>query len=268
MSLFITSLNSGSNGNCYYVGNNNEAVLIDVGISCKEVETRLNRLHLDIGKVKAVFISHEHTDHIKGLKTLSKKHKIPIYFTFATLDNTSLKLENINYFNADTPIEVGDLKITAFEKYHDAAHPHSFIVENHELCIGVFTDLGRVCDNLIRHFKMCDAAFLEANYCEEMLKNSRYAYFLKRRISGGNGHLSNNEALELFQNHQTPKLQLLLLAHLSQENNSPELVKQIFDAATIDTQISIASRDFETPVYYISKTSVRKFVEEKQFSLF
>ncbi|ADY54348.1 beta-lactamase domain protein [Pseudopedobacter saltans DSM 12145] len=268
MFLEVASLNSGSNGNCYYIGNKEEAILIDIGLSCKELEIRLARLNLYTSKIKAVFISHEHTDHIKGIKTFSKKHKIPVYFTFATLANTNLQLENINYFDAENPIRVGSLRITAFEKHHDAAHPHSFIIEDNDLCIGVFTDLGIVCNNLVRYFKMCDAAFLESNYCEEMLRNSRYPYFLKRRISGGKGHLSNTQALELFQNHQTPKLQLLLLSHLSRENNSPELVKNLFEMVTVDTQIAVASRDFETPVYRISKTSIQEFVLEKQFSLF
>lgn len=269
MSLEIASLNSGSNGNSYYIANNNEAILIDMGLSCKELEIRLSRLNLSVKKVKAVFISHEHTDHIKGIKTFSKRYKIPVYFTFSTLDNTGLQLDNVCYFSADTPIKIGNLTITAFEKHHDAAHPHSFIVEGNDVCIGVFTDLGIVCDNLIKHFKKCDAAFLEANYCEEMLKNSRYPYFLKRRISSGKGHLSNTQALELFKEHQSEKLQLLLLSHLSKENNSPELVQQLFASTTLNTKIAIASRETETPVYHIKKGILEEeFVPEKQFSMF
>src|SRR5690606_11991400 len=186
----------------------------------------------------------------------------------ATLSNSKVQLDAVNYFTAEKPISIGTLKVTAFEKHHDAAHPHSFIVEHYNTCIGVFTDLGIVCDNLIRYFKMCDAAFLEANYCEDMLKNSRYSYFLKRRISGGKGHLSNRQALQLFKEHQSPKLQLLLLSHLSRENNSPELVKELFEAETISTEIVIASRERETAVYHIINNSLSEgFVSEKQYSL-
>ncbi len=268
MSIQIASLNSGSNGNCYYVSNQEDAILIDIGITCKEVETRLLRLGLSISKIRAIFISHEHGDHIKGVKIFTKKYGIPVYFTYATFSNSKIQLDAVNYFTAETPISIGTLKITAFEKHHDAAHPHSFIIEHHRTCIGVFTDLGIVCDNLIRYFKMCDAVFLEANYCEEMLQKSRYPYFLKNRISGGKGHLSNRQALQLFKEHQSPKLQLLLLSHLSRENNSPELVKELFEAETISTEIVIASRERETAVYHIINNSLSEgFVSEKQYSL-
>ena len=269
MSIQIASLNSGSNGNCYYISNEEDAILIDIGITCKEVENRLFRLGLSITKIRAVFISHEHTDHIKGVKIFSKKYGIPVYFTYATLSSSRIQLNAVNYFTSDAPVFIGSLKITAFEKHHDAAHPHSFIIEYNNTCVGVFTDLGIVCDNLVRHFKMCDAAFLEANYCEEMLKNSRYPYFLKRRISGGKGHLSNNQALQLFKEHQSPKLQLLLLSHLSKENNSPQLVKELFETETMNTEIVIASRECETTVYHIVNNCLtEEFVSEKQYSLF
>src|SRR5690606_13429157 len=110
-------------------------ILIDIGITCKEIETRLFRLGLPISKIRAVFISHEHTDHIKGAKTFIKKYGIPIYFTYATLSNSKVQLDAVNYFTAEKPISIGTLKVTAFEKHHDAAHPHSFIVEHYNTCI-------------------------------------------------------------------------------------------------------------------------------------
>jgi len=122
MSLFITALASGSNGNCYYVGNETEAVLIDAGITCKEIEKRMNRLGLSIKKVKAVFISHEHADHIKGMPVLAKKYTLPIYITTTTLKHGGLRLEKncIRSFSANEAINIGDLSITAFSKMHDA----------------------------------------------------------------------------------------------------------------------------------------------------
>ncbi|MEO6705570.1 MAG: MBL fold metallo-hydrolase [Ginsengibacter sp.] len=256
MSLFITSLNSGSNGNCYYVGNDNEAVLIDAGISCREIEKRMLRLGLNLRKVKAVFVSHEHSDHIKGVCVLSKKYHLPVYITAATLKSGGIFPEEnlIINFKADEPIQLGDLVITAFSKPHDACDPYSFIVSCNNIKVGVFTDIGAPCENLICHFQKCHAAFLEANYDEAMLENGNYPYHLKRRISGGKGHLSNKQALELFKAHKPPFMSHLFLSHLSKNNNNPERVQQLFDAQSENVKIIVASRDEETAVYEIGDT--------------
>ena len=139
MSLFITSLNSGSNGNCYYIGNETEAVLVDVGLTCKEVEKRMSRLGLSIEKVKAIFISHEHSDHIKGLAVFAKKYKLPVYISRATLKSSRLSLDENNTFDLShtQTIRIGKLNITAFSKFHDAADPYSFTVECNEVRVGV-----------------------------------------------------------------------------------------------------------------------------------
>ena len=253
MSLFVTSLNSGSNGNCYYIGNANEAILVDVGISCREVETRLKRLGLDLNKLKAIFISHEHADHIKGVQMLSKKYQLPVYVTDATRRNGHLKLEKhlSKTFAATTQENIGELIITAFKKFHDAADPYSFMISSNGINIGVFTDIGRPCTNLIHHFKQCHAAFLESNYDEVMLQNGNYPYYLKKRITGGLGHLSNKEALELFRSHRSSSLSHLFLSHLSKNNNCPKLVQQLFDNHAEGVKMIIASRFEETPVFEI-----------------
>ena len=253
MSLYITSLNTGSNGNCFYIGNEDDAVLIDVGLTCKETELRLSRLGLSMQKVKAIFISHEHTDHIKGLPVLAKKYQLPIYITEKThISGKQLLPQHLVYcFSGISSINVGGLEITAFPKLHDAAEPHSFTVSYNNIKIGVFTDIGDHCKNLIHHFKQCHAAFLEANYDDEMLENGRYPYFLKRRIRGGYGHLSNKKALELFVNHRPDFMSHLFLSHLSRENNCPQLVHNLFSQVANGTKIIVASRLQETPVYYI-----------------
>ncbi|MEO7309532.1 MAG: MBL fold metallo-hydrolase [Chitinophagaceae bacterium] len=253
MSLFITSLNSGSNGNCYYVGNHNEAILVDAGISCRETETRMDRLGLSMLKVKAIFISHEHTDHIKGLEILSKKYQLPVYITEATRRQGRLKLDMqlANIFSAKAPVTIGALAITAFAKMHDAADPYSFTVTCNGITVGVFTDIGTPCKHLVYHFKQCHAAFLEANYDDEMLDNGSYPYFLKKRITDGNGHLSNKQALELFLTHKPPFLSHLILSHLSKNNNCPVLVKDLFEQNANGVQIVVASRDQETELYQI-----------------
>ncbi|RYY37073.1 MAG: MBL fold metallo-hydrolase [Sphingobacteriaceae bacterium] len=256
MSLFIASLNSGSNGNCYYVGNSNEAVLIDVGISCRELERRMARIGLSMSKVKAIFISHEHSDHISGVAVLCRKYKLPVYITPATLLHGRLMLDCVVNFNDHEPVNIGQLTIIPFSKLHDAAHPHSFTVSDGNITVGVFTDLGAPCDNLVRYFKLCHAAFLEANYDEQMLANGRYPYFLKRRITGGKGHLSNAQALRLFLDHRPTYMSHLLLAHLSKDNNCPDLVHQLFNQHAGNTQIIVASRYQETEVYSVSGEAV------------
>lgn len=253
MALSIASLNSGSNGNCYYVGNEREAVLVDAGISCREIERRMKRLELDMRKVKALFISHEHSDHIRGVEVLARKHQLPVYITRPTLLYSGMQIDEqlVSTFEAYRPIEVGGLKITAFPKLHDASDPHSFVVEGNGTRIGVFTDIGSPCRHVIENFKLCDAVFLEANYDEEMLEQGRYPYHLKKRIRSDKGHLSNHQALHLFNRHRNPGLSLLLLSHLSKENNSPERALQLFVQHAHNTKVVVASRFSESPVFHV-----------------
>jgi len=253
MSLFTCSLNSGSNGNCYYVGNDREAILVDAGISCREVERRTRRLGLSLLKVKGIFISHEHWDHIKGIPVLAKKYSIPIFITLPTLQNGMLRVSNnlIRDFQAYNPVSIGDLTITAFPKMHDAADPYSFTITCKDVTVGVFTDIGMPCENLIKHFKQCHAAFLETNYDDEMLQNGSYPYYLKKRIRGEKGHLSNHQALELFKTHRATFMSHLFLSHLSKNNNCPELVSKLFTEHADGVKIIVASRWEETAVYHI-----------------
>lgn len=251
MSLYMASLNSGSNGNCYFVGNGEEAVVVDAGLSCRETEKRMKRLGLAPGQIRAIFISHEHSDHICGVDTFARKYNLPVYGSEPTLR----KLHNNGYqtiaFSSDATIRIGRLTIRTFFKQHDAVDAHSFTISGNEVTVGVFTDIGRVCDKLIYHFSRCHAAFLEANYDEVMLDQGRYPHFLKQRIRGGRGHLSNNEALELMRAHKPDIMSHLLLAHLSKDNNNPELARELFRRYAGATLVDIASRYAESPVYHI-----------------
>jgi len=269
MSLFVASLNSGSNGNCYYVGNHQEAILVDVGISCREVERRMARLGIPLQNIKAIFISHEHSDHIKGLCRLTAKYQIPVYISGPTLTATRFCLspEYTYLFNSSAPIHIGALRITPFLKYHDAADPYSFFIEGNGVNVGVFTDIGQVCEQVIHYFGQCNAVFLEANYDEDMLANGRYPYFLKNRIRGGYGHLSNAQALALFLTHRTEQLSHLFLSHLSKDNNCPDLVDNLFRAHTDITQIIVASREAETAIYEIRPTINNQVLEPLSRSL-
>lgn len=253
MALQIASLNSGSNGNCYYVGNAEEAVLVDAGLSLRETEKRMKLLELDIKKVRAIFISHEHSDHIKGLANVAHKYQIPIYITEKTAAAGIRLIRHLSvFFTSDETIQVGNLIVKTFDKFHDAVDGHSFTISYNNITVGVFTDLGKVCDKLIHHFKQCNAAFLESNYDEEMLANGKYPPILKKRITGGEGHLSNKEAAQLFKEHKPPFMSHLFLAHLSKENNTHELALNEFLPYANGTLVSVASRYNATEVYEIT----------------
>jgi phosphoribosyl 1,2-cyclic phosphodiesterase len=254
MSLLFASLNSGSNGNCYYVGNEHDAVLIDAGISCRETFGRMTRLGLKMQKVRAVFISHEHSDHTRGAEVLSKKYKLPVFMTDATQKHSNIRIvpSLLNYFTSNDRIALGTLIVEPFAKRHDAADPHSFVVSHNGVNVGVMTDIGSVCDEAKRQFGRCQAAFLEANYDEQMLQEGSYPEYLKRRIRSDVGHLSNMQALELFTTHRSPDLKHLVLSHLSKNNNNPEIVRDLFRQHANGTTISVASRYEESAVFVVS----------------
>jgi phosphoribosyl 1,2-cyclic phosphodiesterase len=261
--LSIASLNSGSNGNCYYIGNEHDAVLIDAGLSGRETDMRMKRLELNPKNLRGVFITHEHSDHIKGLRSLVKRYKIPVYITSKTLEYGRLKIKDhlLKNFDPFVPVVIGGLSIVAVPKFHDACDPHSFVVSNDHVNVGIFTDTGSPCKNLIHHFKQCHAAFLESNYDEKMLEQGSYPYALKNRIRGGRGHLSNRQALQLFLEYRPPFMSHLLLSHLSENNNQPEIVQNLFGSCAGRTQIVIASRYQETDLYHIQNNgfAIRPF---------
>jgi phosphoribosyl 1,2-cyclic phosphodiesterase len=257
MSVEVCSIASGSNGNCYYVGNENEAILVDAGVSCKEIETRFRRAGLSLQKVKAVFVSHEHTDHISGLPQLAKKYKLPVFISAATLKGSRLWFDKslLYHFAADEDIVIGDLAVHAFSKLHDAADPYSFTVTCNNTVVGIITDIGKACDNVVHHFGQCHAAFLESNYDEQMLDKGRYPIYLKNRIRNGYGHISNRQALDLFVKHRSPSLSHLFLSHLSYNNNCPKLVDELFAAHAGNVKTVVTSRNSETAVYKIAALS-------------
>ena len=265
MSLFIASINSGSNGNCYYIGNDTDAIFVDAGISCRETERRMKKLGLEMTKLRAIFVSHEHIDHITGVPALSKKYQLPVYISKNTFLGSKIPIEDhlLCDFPQHKTIHIGGLSVRAFTKSHDAADPHSFIITYGKIKVGVFTDIGHSCNNIKKYFSQCHAAFLESNYCETMLANGNYPQHLKKRISSDNGHLSNTQALDLFRKYRSPQLSHLLLAHLSKNNNSPELVNEMFTQHAGDTAIIVASRYQESPVVRIVESSEKSVAPHK-----
>jgi phosphoribosyl 1,2-cyclic phosphodiesterase len=218
----------------------------------------MKRLNLDIKRVRGIFISHEHADHVMGVKLLSQKHNLPVYITPLTLQSLGLNLPEHLVFSVrpNELVAFESITVTAFPKLHDAVDPHSFIVAGrddamNEIKVGVFTDIGKPCNHVITYFQQCNAAFLETNYDTEMLERGRYTQALKNRIRGGYGHLSNEQALGLFTNHRPSFMSHVFLSHLSQHNNSPQKVQMLFEPHAGSTTIIVASRYRETAVYTI-----------------
>lgn len=226
----VCALASGSNGNCYYVGNANDAILVDAGVSCKQIIMRMEERGLCPSMLRAVFITHEHADHIRGARVLSKKLGVPVYYTYGTWNKAhkSSKAPFHAYIHLNKPLQLNGFEIHAFAKRHDAQEPCSYRINYSGISVGVMTDIGSVCENVIKHFAECDVVFLETNYDEKMLHEGAYPWILKKRIASDVGHLSNNQALELVRNHANGRLKALFLSHLSGENNTPEIAYHTF----------------------------------------
>ncbi len=240
----ICAIASGSNGNCYYIGTEDEAILVDAGISRKQILLRMEERGLDAAKVKGVFISHEHADHSRGVKVLSKVLKVPAYMTKGTFDDmwNPYRPGQYGIFTPGVALNIGEITIHPFLKNHDAANPCSFRVEVRGVSIGVMTDIGSVCNNVREHFKQCDAVFLESNYDVDMLENGTYPYPLKMRVKSDVGHLSNDQALELVQQEGGEGLKYILLSHLSGENNTPEKAAEVFKCLDKQYEVKLTSR--------------------------
>jgi phosphoribosyl 1,2-cyclic phosphodiesterase len=226
----VSVLASGSSGNCFYVGSNKGDILIDAGISCKQISERLSKIGKDINNIKGIFVTHEHTDHIRGIETLSRKHNIPIFINTGTLEGCYLDMGNMNIIRTDKEFDFNGLKILPFSKSHDSSEPISFLIKNGTKKISIITDVGMCCDNVIDNVCESDLIILEANHDLNMLKNGPYPYYLKKRIASTKGHLSNYEAALLVLEHGNKKLQHVLLSHLSLNNNTPETALKTFNS--------------------------------------
>lgn len=240
----ICALASGSNGNCYYIGNEEEAVLIDVGIYYKRLIERLNDAELDKSKIKAAFISHEHSDHIQGARVTGKKLGIPIFYTKKTYHKSynKNKAQDFQIFEPGIPYISGKIKIHSFSKQHDAVDPCSFRVEINNKNIGIMTDIGQPDEILINEFSKCDAVFLESNYDEDMLMRGIYPYHLKQRVSSSKGHLSNEQAKDIVEQNSSSKLKTIFLSHISAVNNTREIALETFSSLSDQYDIKLTSR--------------------------
>jgi len=251
--LEICAIASGSNGNCYYIGNQSNAVLIDAGISYKQIVQRMKDRNLNPLKVKAVFITHEHSDHLSGARVFGNRLHVPIYMTPKTYYGAykNQRPDYPRFFNPGEIINVGDFEIHSFLKNHDASEPCSFRVQHGGKNIGVFTDIGEACENVTQHLKLCDGLFLETNYDEKMLWEGSYPWFLKKRVASDVGHLSNKQAFDLLHSHSGENLKCVFLSHISKENNSPEIAHNSMLPLFPRFEVKLTSRYEAGEVYYL-----------------
>ncbi len=246
--MLCLSLNSGSNGNCYYIRTEKTKILIDAGISGKKVRERLYSVNEDTTGIDGLFISHDHRDHICSAGIYTRMFDIPLFVTRNTYScgNGYLgSIKTIEHFKAGEIISIGDLTVQTIKTPHDGADPVMFIVSNMKHRVGIFTDLGHCFPHLLRAISTLDIIFIESNYDDEMLKNNReYPEVLKRRIRSSAGHISNFESANIIRAHASSRLKYVVLSHLSENNNTPTLAynthKMVYGNRY---DISIAPRD-------------------------
>lgn len=226
----ICSIASGSSGNCIYVGSEKKHILIDAGVSRKRIVEGLAQIGILPEMLDAIFVTHEHIDHIQGIPMMVKMFGTPVFATGGTLDGICMRdkqgvvsHDKLYQIYADEAVQIGDLKITPFHISHDAADPVCFTIECKGYKLGMATDLGVYNDYTIEHLSGSDVLLLEANHDISMLEAGKYPYQLKCRILGERGHLSNEASGQLLCRLFHKKLKYAFLAHLSKENNYPQL---------------------------------------------
>ena len=250
----ICALASGSNGNCYYIGNKEDAILVDAGINCKQILARMKLKGLNPSRLRGIFITHEHNDHVCGARVLGKRLDIPVYMTKGTYK--ALYVTNqpdaVRFIEPDQPVMLIPFIIHPVLKNHDAREPTSFRVDYQGINIGVFTDIGSPCNNITSHLKKCHAIFLETNYDEKMLWEGSYPHHLKQRVASDVGHLSNIQAVNLLTEHAGSDLQWVLLSHLSGENNTPKIAYDAMKHLEERFRLVVTSRREPTEVITIN----------------
>lgn len=228
MGINFCSIASGSSGNSIYVGNFNTNILIDAGVSGKAIQNELKKVCPSGSKINAIFVTHEHSDHIKGVGVLSRRFDIPVYATEGTwnaMENFIGKIDQKNkkIVSKQKDCSIGSLSIHAYEIPHDAAEPVGYSVTDGKSKVTIATDIGHITDTVKNNIMYSDALLIEANHDINMLKIGRYPYYLKRRILSDLGHLSNESCGDILAKIFNSKLKYILLGHLSAENNFPEL---------------------------------------------
>ncbi len=228
--MLVAPLGSGSAGNCFYFESDGTAILVDAGLGVRETKKRLISLGLDIEKVSAIVITHEHSDHVHGAQRIARRHDIPIYCTEGTLNAAGFDTDEtpVVLFENNTTFQIGELNVHAKRTIHDAADSACFVIESRDGSrAGIASDLGYVNDDVRRHLTDCDGLFFESNHDLDMLRTGSYPWSLKRRIMSRYGHLSNDDAINAIERMLGPATRTLCLIHLSQKNNHESIVRDM-----------------------------------------
>ena len=254
----IISLQSGSNGNCFYVETGSVKLLFDAGISARKAQQRLAEHGRDIHDVDALLITHDHCDHAKSMGIFQRKFNMPVYITRRTLLASKRhlkigKMERVRIFTAGSSIHFGDVIVNSIPTPHDSAEGLAYVVEDRHHRVGILTDLGHAFEGLKDVLRSLDAVILESNYDPRMLENGRYPLRLRKRISGPGGHLSNDDSAELLRDTidqtETPRLKWACLCHLSEDNNDPDVAVATHQKMIGDRiELYVAGRDCAGPV--------------------
>ena len=233
----FASLGSGSQGNATIVSCGDQTLLVDCGFSVNETRLRLSKFGLEPGDLSAILVTHEHTDHFKGVLPLARTYRIPVYMTPGTARQkahvisraykSGQDLPQIQYIKDGQQLKLGNFTVLPVAVPHDAREPVQFVLETDGKRLGILTDLGKITTHVIQHYQYCDALVLEANHDLEMLQNGSYPYPLKKRVSSNWGHLNNHQSHEFLDSIDRSRIQVLVLAHISQQNNSVARVKEV-----------------------------------------
>ncbi|MDP2925484.1 MAG: MBL fold metallo-hydrolase [Nanoarchaeota archaeon] len=224
-----SALASGSSGNCFFIEDKRDSILVDAGISTKQIILRLGLIGKNPENIKAIFITHEHSDHIRGADYLARKFNIPIFATKKTIENCDIcsNEDLINPINNNESVDIGRMRIEAFSKSHRAFDPVSYNISNGNK-ISIITDIGYACPNVISNVSDSDMLFLESNHDVDILENGHYPYFLKKWIKSDIGHISNIDAANCVLENARSRLKYLVLSHLSENNNTPQVALDSF----------------------------------------
>ncbi len=257
------SLYSGSSGNSLFIETQNTKLLIDAGVSSKRIENALNDINIDPSTIDGILVTHEHTDHVQGLGTLSKKFDLPVFVNQETLDampkqKDKISEKNIKTFKVSDKFEIGDLEIKPFSIPHDAANPCGFNIWKDNKKISIATDIGHMTNPILKSLEESLFIMLEANYDPEVLRCSPYPFTLKSRIAGPTGHLPNEIAGKTISHLLKSGLKNAMLGHLSKQSNFPELAyKTVVDELISNNynedciSLSVASRDNHSKIITI-----------------
>jgi phosphoribosyl 1,2-cyclic phosphodiesterase len=262
----LIALQSGSNGNCVYVEANSVRLLVDAGISGIQAQRRLSQFGRDIHDVDGLLLSHDHADHTRCAGIYQRKFGMPIHVTERTLSAGRRyrdwgSLSDVRHFTSGEVIDFGGVVVETIRTPHDGADGVAFVIDDGETRIGVLTDLGHVFDELGDVIASLDGVLLESNYDPHLLAHGPYPSYLKRRIRGSGGHLSNQEAAALLDECAGPRLQWVCLGHLSGENNEPDLALAAAREILGDRfELHVASR--QGPVGEFETVSAMKAVTE------